>query len=237
MSHRPRSPLASKPAKAAKAAETAPSPLAGAQGVDREIVSRAYRKVMAKEDLTRQEQAALKRHEKAQEEKRRWQYYRTIPQKHWREMSGRQTKVINEQAVRYGLPFGGPVVELPAVVRAWHDFLAENAVKLAKDEPDEMLQAPSSPALERYREERAAIARLDRLERERQLMPRDQAREALGRIASIIRAAGDSLQRQFGAAAGEILYEALDDAQREIDHTFAGGKDAVADDGEAPDAG
>ncbi len=91
--------------------------------------------------------------------------------------------------------------------------------------------------MERYREERAAIARLDRLEREGQLMPRDQTREALGRIATVIRAAGDSLQRQFSAAAAEILYEALDDAQREIDHTFGGGKDAVADDGEAPDAG
>jgi hypothetical protein len=78
----------------------------------------------------------------------------------------------------------------------------------------------SSPALERYREERAALARLDRLEREGQLLPRDQAKESLGRIAGILRGAGDALQRQFGPAAVEILYEALTDAQREMDRSF-----------------
>ena len=147
--------------------------------------------------------------------------------------------MLHEQAVRYGIPFGGPVIDLPAVVRGLHDFLAENAIKLAKDDDgDELLQAPSSPALEAYRVERAALARLDRLEREGQLTPRDEARQALGRIASIIRAAGDVIQRQYGAAAADVLYEALDDAKREIDHSF-GDVDHdgdVADDAEVPDA-
>jgi hypothetical protein len=230
-----RSPHSSNQPKAGNAANSAPPPASGLSRADQELVTRAYRKVVAKEELTRPERQALTRHEKAQEEKRRWQYYRSIPQKHWKAMSGRQTKVLNEQAARYGIPFGGPVVDLPAVVRAWHDFLADNAIKLAKEDEDALLQAPSSPALERYREERAALARLDRLEREGQLLPRDQVREALGRIAAIVRTAGDDVQRQFGAAAGEILYEALDDAKREINHTFGDGKDA--DDGKAPDAG
>ena len=140
------------------------------------------------------------------EEQLRWKYYRSIPQKHWRQMSGRQTKVINEQATRYDIPFGGAKVDLSAVVRALHDFLAENAQKLARDD-DPLLQGSSSPALERYREERAALARLDRLERERRLLPRDQVREALGRIAAILRGAGDTLQRNVGAAAAEILFD------------------------------
>ena len=46
-------------------------------------------------------------------------------------MSGRQTKVINEQAARYDLPFGGPTIDLPDVVRALHDFLAKHAQRLA----------------------------------------------------------------------------------------------------------
>jgi hypothetical protein len=46
------------------------------------------------------------------------------------------------------------------------------------------------------------------------------ARQALGRVAVILRGAGDTLQRQFGPAAVEILYEALDDAVREIDRSF-----------------
>jgi hypothetical protein len=238
MPKRPRSQRASKPAKAAEPATSASLAAAGVSRADQALVTRAYRKLMAKEALGREEQAALKRHEKAQEEKRRWQYYRSVPQKHWKAMSGRQTKVINEQSARYGIPFGGPVIDLPAVVRGLHDFLAENALKLAKDDDgDDLLQAPSSPALEAYRVERAALARLDRLEREGQLMPRDEARQALGRIASMIRTAGDTLQRQFGQAAGDILYEALDDAKREIDHSFGEGKEDndgdVADDAEA----
>ena len=190
--------------------------------IDRELVKSAYAKLMAKQELTKRERAALNRHEKDKEERLRWQYYAAIPQKHWRQMSGRQTKVLNEQAVRYGIPFGGATINLGAVVRSLHDFLADNAVKLARDD-DELMQGSGSPALERYREERAAIARLDRLERERELLPRDDVRQALGRIASILRGAGDTLQRQFGQAAVEILYEAMEDAEREIEWSFAEG--------------
>jgi len=189
---------------------------------DKDLVARAYRKVMDGGELSRQERTALKRHERDKEEQLRWKYYGAIPQKHWRQMSGRQAKVLNEQAERYGIPVGGPIVSLPAVVRALHDFLAENAVKLARDE-DPLMQGTGSPALERYREERAAIARLDRLEREGNLIPRDQVRESLGRIAMILRGAGDAIQRQFGPAAVESLYEAMDDAQREIDRTYGAG--------------
>lgn len=190
-----------------------------AEQLDRQLAGEAYKKLLAGQDLSEKEKRVLKRFEKEKEERLRWQFYGAIPQKHWRTMSGRQTKVINEQAARYGIPFGGASINLSAVVRALHDFLADNAVKLAKEE-DDLMQGSGSPALERYREERAALARLDRLEREQQLVPRDQVREALGRVAAILRGAGDSLQRQFGVAAVEVLYEALDDAQRELDRTF-----------------
>ena len=211
----------------AKRTTPIPVPQAPASSrIDQDLVARAYRKVMDRQELTAEERAALKRHEKEKEERLRWQYYSSIPQKHWRQMSGRQTKVLNEQATRYGLPFGGPTISLPALARALHDFLADNALKLAR-EADELMQgAGNSPALERYREERAALARLDRLERQMQLLPRDQVRQALGRIAAILRSAGDALQQQFGPAAMEILHEALDDAQQEMDHSL-GGSDAT----------
>jgi len=204
---------------------TAPQSADAASRLDGELVARAYRKVMDRQELTQSERNALKRHEKDKEERLRWQYYRSIPQKHWRQMSGRQTKVINEQAARYGIPFGGAKIDLPAVVRAMHDFLADNAVKLARNE-DDLLAGPGSPALERYREERAAIARLDRLEREGALVSRDEVRTSFGRVAAILRTAGDALQRQFGPAAVEVLYEALEDAGREIERTYGGHRDS-----------
>jgi hypothetical protein len=90
-------------------------------------------------------------------------------------MSGRQTKVIHEQAVLYGIPFGGAAINLSEVVRSLHDFLAANARKLSAD--DDMLgSGVPSPALERYREERAIMAKLDRQERERQLVRRRPVR-------------------------------------------------------------
>lgn len=186
---------------------------------EKEIVGRAYRKVMDGQKLTREESAAIARFEKEKEERARWQYYNSIPQKHWRQMSGRQAKVINEQAVRYGIPFGGPNISLPAVVRALHDFLADNKSRLAVD-GDVLMSGSSSPALERYREERAALARLDRLEREGGLVDRELVRQSLAQIAAIIRSAGETLEREFGSRAAEILIEALDDAQRETDRYF-----------------
>jgi hypothetical protein len=192
---------------------------AGAALVDRKAAAEAYRKVMEGKPLTSREQSLVRRFEKEKEERLRWQYYASIPQRHWREMSGRQAKIINEQALRYDIPFGGATISLPAVVRSLHDFLADNAQKLARDD-DDLMQGNGSPALDRYREERALIARLDRLEREGQLLPRDEVRVALGRIAAIVRGAGDTLQRQYGQAAADILLEALDDAGREIERSF-----------------
>jgi len=189
--------------------------------LDKELAASAYRKVVAGQRPTAKEASALRRVEAEQEETRRWKYYESIPQKHWREMSGRQTKVLNEQAERYGIPFGGRTICLPRVVKAFHDFLAKNARKLA-DEDDPLLNSDvASPALERYREERAAMARLDRLEREGQLVGRADVREGLGRVASILRAAGDGLLQQFGPDAVDLLNEALSDAEREIERLFS----------------
>jgi hypothetical protein len=200
----------------------------GPEALDRKLAGEAYKKVLDGKPLSSREQTVLKRFEKDKEERLRWQYYATIPQKHWRAMSGRQTKVINEQAQRYGIPFGGRHIDLPAVVRALHDFLADNAVRLARDE-DDLMQGAASAALERYREERALLARLDRLEREGRLIPRDEARQALGRVAAMLRGVGDTLQRQCGAAALEILLETLDDVERELTRSF--GKAADHDTG------
>ena len=78
------------------------------------------------------------------------------------------------------------------------------------------------------------LARLDRLERQGRLLPRDEVRKALGRIAAILRDAGDTLLRQFGSSAVEILHEALDDAQREIAAFFGESEERSPDASDAP---
>ena len=89
-----------------KPQEKAPR-LTVSQQVDRELAAEALRRRQAGQRPTRRELAALRRVEKARDDELRWQHYRTIPQKHWREMSGRQAKVINEQAATHGIPFAG----------------------------------------------------------------------------------------------------------------------------------
>jgi hypothetical protein len=197
--------------------------------LDREMAARAAQKIAQGQEPTAPERAALKRRERELEETRRWQYYATIPQKHWRQMSGRQAKVINEQATTYGIPFSGPTVNLPDVVRGFHDFLARNARRLREIDDEMMLGDPDSPALERFREAKANLAELDLQKRKGELVPRDEIREGLGRFAARIRGAGDLLERQFGPEAAEILREALDDCTLELDRSFEDGADGQTD--------
>ena len=193
------------------------TPAAGPTSQRRQVAD-AYVKAMQGKRLTKAEKAELKRFEKDREEKLRWEYYQSIPKKHWRQMSGRQTKVINEQAGRYGLPFGGPTIDLAEVVRALHDFLAKHAQKLAQDD-DQMMRGGSSPALERYREERALLARLDRLERQRELIAVQEMRGMLDRFAGVLRRSGETLERRFGPDAMQIYIDAINDGER-IAHEY-----------------
>jgi hypothetical protein len=195
--------------------------------LDRDLAARAYKKVMAGQLPSVQERNALRRFEKERDEKLRWQHYASIPQKHWRQMSGRQTKVLQEQAERYGIPFASREISLPRVVKALHDFLAANARHLPSD-ADLLGPDFGSPALERYREEKAAIAKLDRLEREGELIEVSVLRDGLNRIAAILRSAGDSLDRRFGPEARQILNDALDDAHKHVEDWLGGG-DGTAD--------
>ncbi len=194
-----------------------PKPTTSEQ-IDRELAASALDKRRRGQKPSGGELAALKRVERAREEEQRWAFYGSIPKKHWLAMSGRQTKVVNEQALRYGIPFGGRSIDLPAVVKAIHDFLASNARKLAAgDDDDPCLAGASSPALEMYRRERAKIARLDRLEREDELLPREVVHTFLGRLAPLLRDAGESLNREFGAEALATYNTMLDDVERAIE--------------------
>ena len=87
---------------------------------------------------------------------------------------------------------------------------------------DPMLAGGDSPGLERFRMARAKIAELDLAARESSLIPRDKVHDGLGRLATIIRGAGESLQRQFGAEAQDVLDEVLADFDRERADTFGG---------------
>jgi hypothetical protein len=208
---------------AAGSDESAGNTESAIQRLDREVAATALRKINAGEQPTGRERAALRRYEAAQEETLRWRHYRAIPQRHWLTMSGRQAKVVNEQARRYDIPFSGAHIDLLEVIPAFHDFLARNARKLAatNGEDDALMQGPVTPALERYR---AARADRERLAYQRDLgkwIERSLVHERLVRLANILRQTGEALQRQHGSDALAILQEALADFERETERAFA----------------
>jgi len=76
---------------------------------------------------------------------------------------------------------------------------------------DPAMAGPVTAALEDYRRQRAELARLDVLERKKQLIPTDQVHEAMATIARILRNAGETLVKHHGQEAGEVMDEAVDE--------------------------
>lgn len=165
------------------------------------------------EKPTQLEQRALHRVERIREEQARWEHYAAIPHRHWREMSGRQSKVINDQAARFDIPFAGRTVNLPAVVRALHDFFATHQRALLEAMEG---AAARGDALERMRHEKYLSARIDRMVRERSLVPRAEVVGFLGRAAETLKQASERLAQQHGPTAQAILTAALEQLEREV---------------------
>ena len=90
---------------------------------ERELVARALDKRRRGLEPATYELRALAKFERRREEETRWNYYRSIPQKHWREMSGKSTSQLHSQQERYGIPFGERSIDLPAwfavCMRSW----------------------------------------------------------------------------------------------------------------------
>lgn len=183
--------------------------------IDQKLAASGVAKLKAGQKPNREELGAVRRLERRREEAQRWRYYATIPSKHWKEMSGRRWQQIREQAEMYGLPFGGAIVDLPAVVRALHEFLAKNAVALSRarsaDGGDPMLDGPVSPGLEEYRREKAKITKIQREMLEGKTVSVDDMTATWTLLGTILRDAAETIGRQFGEDARMVMEEALND--------------------------
>jgi phage terminase Nu1 subunit (DNA packaging protein) len=83
---------------------------------------------------------------------------------------------------------------------------------------DDLLQSTAdSPALERYREERAKLAKLDRLQREHELVRTSDLTANLTLLGTILRIASETVRREFGDGAGAILDGALGDFDKQVE--------------------
>lgn len=178
----------------------------------RRLADEARERQRRGESPNSQQQAALERVLAYAEEQKRWEFLQSTPKRDVARAMQRQHKVLDDWATRHGLPVIGDPVDLVQLLAWLANFLRDNSRRLgAEDET-----GVASPALERQRAESAEIMRLRRLAMAGTLSPRKDIRATLGRVAALLRSAGELLERDFGPDARAILDEALDDAEREI---------------------
>jgi hypothetical protein len=72
---------------------------------------------------------------------------------------------------------------------------------------------------ERCQQLRAEDMELDLDVKRGNLIPREEIAELLARLASVLRPAGEKLQRDFGADAGQVYNEAVDEVERLVEGT------------------
>lgn len=212
-----------------------PRRLTATEAMDRELARSALEKRRRKVKPTREEKSALRRIEKVEGARQRWESYENCPQKDYRAMTGRQTKVLQDQARTWGIPCDGPVISLPKVLLAFHDFLAKHSRVLSAaegmGEDDASGSAVSSPALEKYRHERYLLARLDRLEQERSLLPREDVHQGLAYVASFYRSMQEKVERSFGREVADMMEEDLAEAESAMEAWFGLASEEPSDDG------
>ncbi len=189
--------------------------------VDQALALEAIAKRRRGEIPSQREQRALGRVEKRQEEQRRWEYYRAIPLKHWVEMSGRERKILYEQANLYGLAFADKEINLPVVVRQLHDLLAKlsrHGGKLVRSvvDGDYDLEGPQTESLDRLRTAKAEREEFNLLVLKKKYLAVDEIQDLFAVIASGLRQTLDGLQRQFGPEAMNLVKEGIEDLERQF---------------------
>lgn len=183
------------------------------------LVQNALAKKRAGHKLKRDELRAIERYQRDEDERARRRHYAEIPKKLWVQWSGRQHKVLNDQAAAHGLPVSGETIDLAAVVKWLHEFLAANQYKLLRDDAAEDDGTEAGERLKNLRLKNELIE-IDLAAARGETMPRTQVHDGLAAIAARLRAAGDQLQRRFGAEGLSIMHEALDDADRIVSRLF-----------------
>lgn len=182
----------------------------GITAADRHLASVALSKIKRGESPSRDENAALRRVQLAVDDKKKWSLYRAIPQADWCKLSGRQRKVIRDQARKLNLPMGAESIDLAVLLPALHDLFSRLDAGMvnghAADDADARLKMA-----------KAEIAELQLAERSGRLVSRAAVQQCYAVIAHSMRKAAEVLGRHHGPEAQRILDERLDHAQSLLD--------------------
>ncbi len=134
----------------------------------------------------------------------------------WCRWSGRQHKVVNEQAKRYDAPIGGPTIDVAELAQWLHDFLAENALRLRDGGDSEISQTELDRAKLRQSTARADALELANEVRRGELVPREHVRRGFEVIAAQFRELGDKLGRQLSKKPADKAHQLLESTWSEV---------------------
>jgi hypothetical protein len=200
-------------------------PLETITPADRELWQAAARKRKAGQRPTVREQQAHTKVQAALDRAACWRYLRRILKAEWCTLVADDPRRINRVATQLGIPCLGNHLDAQAAIQHLWRLVRDNAERLAGGSDEDPLLAGASQELkDRYvaqqiehLAEKTALARLDRRQRESQLLSLDVIHAQHVRMAARIREAGETLQRHFGAEAYKILDDALTDFEREAE--------------------
>lgn len=187
-----------------------PIDVPGITAADKHLASVALGKIKRGENPARDENAALRRVQLAMDEKKKWALYRAIPQADWCRLSGRQRKIIRDQARKLNLPMGAESIDLAVFLPALHDLFSRLDAGMVNG-----LGAGDADA--RLKMAKAEIAELQLAERSGRLVSRAAVQQCYAVIGHSLRKAGELLGKHHGAEAQRILDERLDHAQSLLD--------------------
>lgn len=204
-----------------------------------EIVERAIRKQQAGAALSARERKAFEKWSQEQNERRGLLFLAELPKKFWQQWSGRQHKVLNEQAELYGIPIGAATIDVREVAKWLHDFLSEHKqvlpelVRVGELEP-KTLKGQLVAQKVRQLENRNRLLEDQLATNRHTLIPRSEIHEYMIRAANLLRSAGERLEKRFGQDASDILLDALASFERLISELDAAHDPSAKPTGDRP---
>lgn len=168
-------------------------------------------------DLTKSEISLVKKYDEIVAESNREDALLNLPKGIYCKLSGRQQKVVDEQAVRYGLAIDGSKIDLYQVLKKFHDILAEWGPTI-----NELQGAEGSLRTEKLRREiellerRSKSIELDIKNKQDEFIDRNTLRIRMEWLANKLRTVSERLGKRFGADAQVLLNHALSQIEEEL---------------------
>lgn len=168
-------------------------------------------------DLTKSEISLVKKYDEIVAESNREDALLNLPKGIYCKLSGRQQKVVDEQAVRYGIAIDGSKIDLYQVLKKFHDILAEWGPTI-----NELQGAEGSLRTEKLRREiellerRSKSIELDIKNKQDEFIDRNTLRVRMEWLANKLRTVSERLGKRFGAEAQVLLNHALSQIEEEL---------------------